>query len=315
MPYNTIQDVVINQGIIGRLIGIGSVILYSAYDGTDLELKQIIDPQQVEEMVFTQLQESKFNSQPITPAHNTEPQQNYNPQAQQYYETPSYDNMYNQEPQPQNRYPQNNPYQEPYNEYNPQQETHHPDYGFSTNVYTMDENERFYAQNNNQYQNPGNIKNQHSQTYPNSVGDRDFDNSIKEAMRNLDGDVKFRNPRNNLEPHNLFEELGKKETAPHDLFDDNNPNRNYQNQPHDLFEQEDNPNIDYQKPQNPYYQQNNSHFKGEYVEDAPYLNDSHLENDYVNHEEVEIDREDHRNLENSDVMERHSLKFKKKSKK
>src|SRR5574344_624741 len=108
MPYNTIQDVVINQGILGRIIGIGSVLLYSAYDGTDLELKQIMDPHNVEEIIFEQLQENKFNSQPITPQHNQNPE--FNPYTQPQQE-------YNQYQQPNPAYPYN---QGPQQQVNPQ---------------------------------------------------------------------------------------------------------------------------------------------------------------------------------------------------
>ena len=319
MPYNTIQDVVINQGILGRIIGIGSVLLYSAYDGTDLELKQIMDPHNVEEIIFEQLQENKFNSQPITPQHNQNPEFNPYAQPQQeynQYQQPNPAYPYNQGPQQQvnpqyqrqqqNQYPQNqqvNPqYQEPYTNPDTNTETYINDYGFSTNLHTLDEEN---------ITNPGDIKYQHEQNYPtHPIEEKEFDNSIKQAMRNLDGDVKFRDPRNNLEPHNLFEELNPKkydEKVPHDLFDEEQHNP----EPHNFYENQ--PRNEYQEQYRPQGQNfHNPH--EEYIEDTPYLNN---QEDYQ--EEVigksESKKEDHRNLEGSDIMERHSQKFRKKSNK
>ncbi|WP_409197732.1 PH domain-containing protein [Methanobrevibacter acididurans] len=284
MPYNTIQDVVISQGIVGRMIGIGSVLLYSAYDGKDLQLTQISNPHEVEEIIFEQLQYSKFQSQPVTPIHNNMgPENSYGSQNQEPY------NQYNQQNNPyQNQYQEpveNNPYQNQYQD----PESFSKDYGFSTNLYTMDDEERGYAYHDRENPDLNNIRNQQEYSH-NPVDDRDFDNNIKRAMRNMDGDVKFRNNENpNLKSHNLFEELGKNKNGPHNLFDDER--EEYYNEPEPQVQ--------------PNYQQSPSQFN-EYkdYDYAPYLNndDEPVE---------EIHNENHRNLEDSDIMKRHDLKFKK----
>jgi membrane protein YdbS with pleckstrin-like domain len=61
MPYKTIQDLKIKQGVLDRLFKVGTVYLYSAYDGTDLKLSKISDPNEVEEILFKQLQHFRTN--------------------------------------------------------------------------------------------------------------------------------------------------------------------------------------------------------------------------------------------------------------
>jgi len=63
MPYKTIQDLKVKQGVLDRLFGVGTVYLYSAYDGTDLELSKISKPDEVEEILFNQLDHYRSNNQ------------------------------------------------------------------------------------------------------------------------------------------------------------------------------------------------------------------------------------------------------------
>lgn len=55
MPYNTIQDISSSQSIIGRLIGVGSISAYSAYDNNQIELKDIPNPDKVEDLIFSRM--------------------------------------------------------------------------------------------------------------------------------------------------------------------------------------------------------------------------------------------------------------------
>ena len=55
MPYATIQDVNTSQSIVARMLNVGSVSLYSAYDNNRMELKNISNPSEVEEMVFSRM--------------------------------------------------------------------------------------------------------------------------------------------------------------------------------------------------------------------------------------------------------------------
>ena len=52
MPFNTIQDISVSKGILGRLISVGTLTLYSAYDGKNVELKNIYSPSKVEDIIF-----------------------------------------------------------------------------------------------------------------------------------------------------------------------------------------------------------------------------------------------------------------------
>ena len=55
MPYTTIQDINTSQGILGRMVNVGSVSLYSAYDNNQMELKNVSNPSEVEEIIFSRL--------------------------------------------------------------------------------------------------------------------------------------------------------------------------------------------------------------------------------------------------------------------
>lgn len=55
MPYATIQDINISQNILARLFDIGSVSVFSAYDNNQLEIKNISNPSQIEEIIFSRM--------------------------------------------------------------------------------------------------------------------------------------------------------------------------------------------------------------------------------------------------------------------
>ncbi|WP_405293564.1 PH domain-containing protein [Methanobrevibacter sp.] len=55
MPYATIQDINSSQNILSRLLNVGSVSVYSAYDNNQLELKNISNPSKVEEIIFSRM--------------------------------------------------------------------------------------------------------------------------------------------------------------------------------------------------------------------------------------------------------------------
>ena len=59
MPYTTIQDINTSQNILARLINVGSVSVYSAYDNNQMELKNIYNPSEVEEIIFSKMVESR----------------------------------------------------------------------------------------------------------------------------------------------------------------------------------------------------------------------------------------------------------------
>ena len=55
MPYATIQDINTSQSIFARLFNVGSVSVFSAYDNNQMELKDISNPSEVEEIIFSRM--------------------------------------------------------------------------------------------------------------------------------------------------------------------------------------------------------------------------------------------------------------------
>ncbi len=55
MPYATIQDINTSQSIFAKLLNVGSVSVFSAYDNNQLELKNISNPSEVEEIIFSRM--------------------------------------------------------------------------------------------------------------------------------------------------------------------------------------------------------------------------------------------------------------------
>ena len=52
MPFNTIQDVSRSQSLLGKMFSVGTITLYSAYDGKELELKDVSSPKKIEDLIF-----------------------------------------------------------------------------------------------------------------------------------------------------------------------------------------------------------------------------------------------------------------------
>ena len=64
MPYATIQDINTSQNIIERLFGVGSISLFSAYDNNLMELSNISNPSKVEEIIFSNMVNSRMYREP-----------------------------------------------------------------------------------------------------------------------------------------------------------------------------------------------------------------------------------------------------------
>jgi membrane protein YdbS with pleckstrin-like domain len=81
MPFNTIQDVSRSQSLLGKIFSVGTITLYSAYDGKDMELKDVSSPKKIEDIIFENMRgthlrtrnfyDDDFNSNfnPIRPNH------------------------------------------------------------------------------------------------------------------------------------------------------------------------------------------------------------------------------------------------------
>lgn len=55
MPYATIQDINTSQSIFARMFNVGTVSVFSAYDNNQMELKNISNPSEVEEIIFSRM--------------------------------------------------------------------------------------------------------------------------------------------------------------------------------------------------------------------------------------------------------------------
>lgn len=88
MPYATIQDVNTSQNLFGRLLNIGSVSVFSAYDNNQLELANISNPSEAENIIFSQMIGPRsFQPQYMAPRHNyrQDIERNY-PEEEEYYD-------------------------------------------------------------------------------------------------------------------------------------------------------------------------------------------------------------------------------------
>lgn len=82
MPYSTIQDINTSQNIIERIFQIGTVSVFSAYDDNQFELKNISNPSEIEDMIFSNM--GGFRS------FQTPPRQYNNFQQESYFDDEEY---------------------------------------------------------------------------------------------------------------------------------------------------------------------------------------------------------------------------------
>ena len=174
MPFNTIQDVSRSQSLLGKIFSVGTITLYSAYDGKDMELKDVSSPKKIEDIIFENMRgthlrtrnfyDDDFNSNfnPIRP--NQEPGhyrrmedlddlelvdakerkrqlREIRRQAKQSRNNPNYNSNYNAP------YGSNDPYYDDYNSYNEYS-------GYDYDDYSRDRNyrdNRVPRDNYNQY--------------------------------------------------------------------------------------------------------------------------------------------------------------------
>lgn len=79
MPYATIQDINTSQSIIGKIFGVGSINLYSAYDNNQMELSGISNVSEMEDIIFTNMVNSRksFERYDSVPFNNNHFDANY----------------------------------------------------------------------------------------------------------------------------------------------------------------------------------------------------------------------------------------------
>jgi len=61
MPFNRIQDITVEQGVIRRLISIGHVIVVNAYDLTNIDFVNVHDPENIQETIFDRINNYYMN--------------------------------------------------------------------------------------------------------------------------------------------------------------------------------------------------------------------------------------------------------------
>ena len=108
MPYSTIQDINTSQNILERLLNVGSVSVFSAYDNNRIAIENVSNPSKVEEIIFSNMSRGMGYYPPHQNLNNGygNPQQNYyqnhqqifnnhydNPQQNYYQEQPLRDNF------------------------------------------------------------------------------------------------------------------------------------------------------------------------------------------------------------------------------
>ncbi|MGN1363469.1 MAG: PH domain-containing protein [Methanobrevibacter sp.] len=178
MSFHNIQDIHVSQSIIQKLFGVGTIEIMSAYDNGDVSLKYVHYPKDVEEIIFNGMNDAPSFS-PETPRFGPE---------ERYYDN----SRYNQEYGP-IRHDYNNDYAESYN----------PNYNGSTiynesrpNIkdsyirenYPEYEDDSFYGLSNEPLNTPSD-----NEIYYNDYQDPDeFDETINQAVRNFDGNIKFK---------------------------------------------------------------------------------------------------------------------------
>ena len=90
MPYSTIQDINTSQNILERILNVGSISVYSAYDNNQIAIEYVSNPSNVEEIIFNNMSRNRGYYQV--------PPQNFNngyPDSQQnYYQDNQRDNYY-----------------------------------------------------------------------------------------------------------------------------------------------------------------------------------------------------------------------------
>ena len=173
MPFNTIQDVSRSQSLLGKIFSVGTITLYSAYDGKDMELKDVSSPKKIEDIIFENMRgthlmrrniyDDDFN--PIRPNHEPghyrrmedlddlelvdakerkRQLREIRRQAKRSRNNPNYNSNYNSNYD--SPYGSNDPYYDDYNSYN--------DYGgYDYDDYSRDRNYRESRAPRNDYNN------------------------------------------------------------------------------------------------------------------------------------------------------------------
>ncbi len=191
MSFKNIQDIIVSRSILQKLFGVGTVVITSSYDNSNVVLENIRSPKEVEEIIF-----HGMNSLPVYPGMNFpnnnqnfypqnggyNPYQNQNNQFNKRNPYDNQDNQFNQRiPYENQGYPERNIkgdyLKQHYEGYNPEEEYKK---GLDDPLSTLS-NEPL----NNNYND--------NEIYYNDYHDpNEFDETINQAVRNIEGNMKFK---------------------------------------------------------------------------------------------------------------------------
>ena len=214
MPYATIQDINTSQGILAKIFNVGTVSVFSAYDNNQMELKDISNPSEVEEIIFTRMvaprgfqqppqmfapqhQQPNYREteefydeyEPITPITHERnsfsrgeyeyyPEDlGYNDAPRHTYEYEPYDSKYSNSP---NNQSQGNHYNRVRDEYSPGNDDYYQNYGNSPNGQSQGNH---YNRVRDEYS-PGN-----DDYYQNYSPDVEYNDDVKEIRQNESEDM------------------------------------------------------------------------------------------------------------------------------
>ena len=230
MPYSSIQDVSSSQSIFGRIFSVGSISAYSAYDNNNILLKNISNPDNIEKVIFNNLNHVRFSRE------NYSNLKNYNDERmdEQYIsdnslnfreDFPPYENgeyypndNYNRD----DYYPEDN-FQEEFCRKNQHEKNinKNPDYNndldydddFDNRIYrdmdNLDNNKRFYPNENKYYQNQVPRQNKNNFEYNKDI--QNFsDENIKENYPNQEENEDNNNSKKLSNDENILTKHSKK---------------------------------------------------------------------------------------------------------
>ncbi|MDL2271096.1 PH domain-containing protein [Methanobrevibacter sp. OttesenSCG-928-I08] len=300
LPYSKIQDLSSSQSILGRILSVGSISIYSAYDNNQVIIKNVSNPNHIEEIIFNQMNANQYNRNP----QNLSNQNEYSQYEDEYppYENGEYyphDN-YNRE----EYYPNDN-FQEKVNpNYNDENYYHEPVYPDTKYQQNKKQEPRNLFEDTQNFNEPGRNLFEDEDTLQNNrdLFEDEFDHTMNEAMHNINKDIEFQPKQNNDYSNN--EHSYPKNESPYsrskamnqqdytnDRYSYESQNIGY-NSPKD-YNQNDNPNFNQKPKKQPYYS-NNQKNPQNFEEDVPYES-----------------TKDFSKKSKENILDRHSKKFKK----
>ena len=237
MPYTTIQDVNTSQGFLSKLINVGSVSIFSAYDNNQMELKNISNPSEVEEIIFSRMVgPGSLHRSPQSFPRQPDYDRNY-PMDEEYLARNDY-------------YDRNYPMDEEYLARNDYYDRNYPmDEEYLSRNYYYDRNypmdEEYLSRNDyyDEYEPITPITHEREYSQKRSHGSYPEDISMNETQRHKyeyePYNNGFKNSSNNQSQSNYYNQVRDDYSNTNDNHYQNNEARNYYNEEHEDYSQND----------------------------------------------------------------------------